>query len=120
MRRVVRAFRRRRGRWRGGHLTHDGRGLRARNAATVGLGQSESRQPLDRPQKIAFFMIAERNRLACFAPAVRQDAMNIGLGGLRQFKVGDMADAVDAVPRAAMSVVPAPRLANGRRPARSR
>ena len=96
MRRVMRAFRRRRRHWRGSRLTHDGRGLRARCAATIGLEQSEPRQALDRPQEIALFMVAERNRLSCFARSRgAADAMNIGLGDLRQFKIDDMADAVD-------------------------
>jgi len=65
-------------------------------AATIGLEQSEPRQALDRPQEIALFMVAERNRLSCFARSRgAADAMNIGLGDLRQFKINNMADAVD-------------------------
>ena len=41
-------------------------------------------------------MVAKRNRLPCLArPRGAADAMNIGLGDLRQFKIDDMADAVD-------------------------
>ena len=96
MRPVMRTLRRRRRHGHGSHLPHDGRGLRTGCAATIGLEQSEPRQALDRPQKIAFFMVAERNRLASFARSRRAaDAMDIGLGDLRQFKIDDVADAVD-------------------------
>jgi len=67
MRHVMRTLRRRRRHLCGGHLTDDGRGLRARRAATIGLEQSKPRQALDRSQEIALFMVAERNRLSCFA-----------------------------------------------------
>jgi hypothetical protein len=41
-------------------------------------------------------MIAKRNRLSRIARSRRTaDAMNVGLGDLRQFKIDDMADAVD-------------------------
>ena len=41
-------------------------------------------------------MIAKRDRLSRIACSRRAaDAMNIGLGDLRQFKIDDMADAVD-------------------------
>ena len=41
-------------------------------------------------------MVAERDRLAGFARSRgAADAMNIGLGDLRQFKIDDVADAVD-------------------------
>src|ERR1700687_6209235 len=45
--RVMRAFLRGRRHWRGVCLAHDGRGLRTRGAATIGLEQSEPRQALD-------------------------------------------------------------------------
>ena len=41
-------------------------------------------------------MVAKRDRLPCFACSRgAADAMNIGLGDLRQFKIDDMADAID-------------------------
>ena len=41
-------------------------------------------------------MVAKRDRLSCLARSRgAADAMNIGLGDLRQFKIDDMADAVD-------------------------
>ena len=80
MRRVMRTFRDGAGAARP-RLAHDGRGLRARRGAAVGLRQSKPRQALDRAQEIALFMVAERDRQTRGAGARgAADAVNIGLG----------------------------------------
>ena len=95
MRDVMRAIRRR-GDRRARRLAQDWRGLRAGGAAAVGLRQGEPRQALDRAQEVALLVVAERDRLPRIArPRGAADAMNIGLGDLRQFKIDDMGDAVD-------------------------
>ena len=77
-------------------LAHDWRWPRAGRAAAVGFGQREPRQPLDCAQKIALLVVAKGDRLSRIArPRGAADAMNVSLGNLRQFKVDDMADAVD-------------------------
>src|SRR5208282_6784422 len=67
-----------------------------RVAAAVDLRQAEPRQALDRPQKVALGMVAKRDRPAGGAgPRGAADAMDIGLGDLRQFEVHHMRHAVD-------------------------
>ena len=93
---VMLAIRRRGGRRACRRLAHDWRWSRTGRAAAVGLEQSKPRQALDRSQEIALFVIAKRDRLSRFARSRgAADAMNIGFGDLRQFKIDDMTDAVD-------------------------
>ena len=89
--------------------------------AAVGFRQSKPRQALDRPQEIAFFMVAERDRLSCIARSRgTADAMDVGLGDLRQLKIDDMAKPSMSMPRAAMSVATSARVSPPRKAASAR
>src|SRR5271166_757090 len=94
MRRMMRPARNGRGRARG--LAHRGRGLGTGGAAAIGLRQIDASQALDRAQEIALLVVAERDRAARGARARgAADAVDVGLGDLRQFEIDDVRHVVD-------------------------